>query len=167
MATRTTSARRRPVGEQERIHLEQLQRWSQLLDSWLRVPGTSIRFGLDPILGLVPGLGDLVSPAFAGVLIVQAFRMRVPWVVQLRMLLNALVDIAVGIVPFLGDLFDVVWRSNQKNLQLLVEYADEPRPPRLGDYVFVGAVLSVLAIATLLPLMVLAWALETLGRGWW
>jgi hypothetical protein len=157
----------RPLTANERARLERLRDWARLLDSAFRVPGTSIRWGLDPILGLVPWVGDLAAPAFSGLLIVQAFRFRVPRVIQLRMMLNALIDVLLGTVPFVGDLFDVVWRSNQMNLQLLADHAEQVRVPRRGDYFFVGFVLSVLVLAALVPLILLATLLAAVGRGWW
>lgn len=166
MAEPTPPHRPRQLTPLQRRHLERLRDWGRLLDNAFRVPGTPIRWGLDPLLGLVPWVGDLVSPAFAGLLIVQAFRMRVPRVIQLRMLLNALIDVALGTVPFIGDLFDVVWQSNQMNLTLLVDHADEVRAPRRGDYLFVGFVLGLLALAALTPLVILATILAILGRGW-
>src|SRR5690349_4639306 len=69
--------------------LATLRKWSVLLDSAFRVPGTRLTFGLDPILGLIPGIGDLTTPIFAVLLLVQSVRMRIPRVVQLRMLINA------------------------------------------------------------------------------
>jgi hypothetical protein len=148
-------------------HLERLSEWGRLLDNAFRVPGTRIRWGLDPLLGLVPWVGDLVSPVFAGLLIVQAVRMRVPRVIQLRMLLNALIDVGLGTLPFVGDLFDVVWQSNQMNLNLLRDHADEVRAPRRGDYLFVGFVLGLLVLAALTPILILAALLNAVGRSWW
>ena len=83
------------------------------------MPGTSFRFGLDPILGLVPGLGDLVSPLFTVGLIWQARDLGIPRVVLLRMIFNVAIDTLVGLVPLLGDLFDFAWKSNNMNLALL------------------------------------------------
>jgi hypothetical protein len=157
----------RPLSANERRALERLRSWGRILDSAFGVPGTSIRWGLDPILGLVPWVGDLASPFFSGALIVQAFRMRVPRVIQLRMMVNALIDVALGTVPLIGDLFDVVWRSNEMNLKLLVDHASEMRAPRPGDYLFGGFVLGLLGIAAITPILVLAAVLAIVGRGWW
>ena len=88
--------------------LAALRRWSVLLDSAFRVPGTQMTFGLDPIIGLIPILGDLTTPIFAGLLLLHAVRLKIPRVVQLRMVLNAAIDLAVGLIPVAGDLFDFV-----------------------------------------------------------
>ena len=80
--------------------LDLLRRWAVLLDSYFRVPGTRIRFGLDAIIGLVPGLGDFSAPVFAAVLIATGFRMRVPAIVQFRMVLNAGLDMVLVVKDF-------------------------------------------------------------------
>jgi hypothetical protein len=139
--------------------LEALRRWAVLLDSYFRVPGTRIRFGLDAILGLVPGLGDISTPVFAGLLLLQAVRMRLPMVVQARMVLNAGLDMLLGLVPVLGDLVDVGWKANLRNLALLERHARPGVPPSRGDYVFVGICLALLAVVTIAPVALLIWLL--------
>lgn len=100
-------------------NLDTLRRWAGLLDNAFRVPGTQIRFGLDPILGLVPGIGDLATPVLCVLILVHSARVRVPKIVLARMVLNALIDFIVGAIPVLGDLFDFAWKSNEWNLALL------------------------------------------------
>lgn len=140
--------------------IEGLRRWAILLDSHFRLPGTPIRFGLDAILGLVPGLGDMSTPVFAGLLLIQAVRMRLPLVVQARMVLNAGLDMLLGLVPVLGDLVDVAWKANLRNLALLERHARPGTQPSRADYVFVGICLAVLAVMAVLPLVVLGWLLS-------
>jgi len=134
--------------------LRSLKRW---LDEAFQVPGTPIRFGWDPIIGLVPGVGDLLTALFSGAIILQAHRMRLPRVVILRMLLNVVIDLAVGIVPLLGDVADVFWKSNTKNFALLELHADEVRPPSASDWLFVLGVLAIIIVIALIPLVVLYW----------
>jgi hypothetical protein len=136
---------------------ELLRRWSYLLDSVFRVPGTNIRFGWDPIIGLIPGLGDLSSPAFAVLLLLQARRMRVPRIVQLRMLLNAGIDAMLGFVPGLGNLVDVAWKANARNMTLLERHAQPGVPPRRSDVLFVYGVIILLVFVALAPVFALAW----------
>ena len=143
-----------------RANLDALRRWATLLDAAFVVPGTNIRFGLDAIIGLVPGLGDLSSPVFAIVLLVSAFRLRVPAVVQARMVLNAAIDMVVGLVPLLGDVADVAWKANLRNLALLERHAHPGVQPSRGDYVFVIVCVIVLAFVTLAPLILLAYVLS-------
>ena len=140
--------------------LAALRKWSVLLDSAFRVPGTNFTFGLDPILGLIPGLGDLTTPFFAGLLLVHAVRLRIPRVVQLRMLINAAIDLVIGFVPVVGDLFDIGWKANVWNLALLERYARPGSKASRGDWVFVTAVIGLLAAVALIPLFFTAWLLS-------
>jgi hypothetical protein len=139
--------------------LESLRRWATLLDSAFRVPGTNIRFGVDAIIGLVPGLGDLSAPVFAAVLLVSSFRMRVPAVVQARMVFNAAIDMLLGLVPLLGDLVDVAWKANLRNLALLERHARPGVPPAQGDYVFVIVCVIVLTFIAMAPFVLLGYVL--------
>jgi uncharacterized protein DUF4112 len=147
------------IRESDARVLAALRKWSVLLDSAFRVPGTSMTFGLDPILGLIPGLGDLTSPLFAGLLLFHAARMRIPRVVQVRMVVNALIDFAVGFIPVLGDIFDFGWKANVKNLALLERYAHSGAKAALGDWLFVSVVIGVLLAAALIPILFAAWLL--------
>lgn len=119
-----------------------------MLDSAVPVPGTSFRFGLDPVLGLIPGVGDLVSPLFTLGILFQARDLGIPRVVQLRMIFNVAIDVLTGFVPLIGDLFDFAWKANNRNMALLERHVYEEHRPSPGDWAFVaGCVLLVLAIA--------------------
>jgi hypothetical protein len=119
------------------------------------IPGTNIRVGLDAVIGFfAPVIGDWLGAGAALVLLWVAFQRRVPPVIVARMLLNVLVDAVAGMVPVLGDLFDVTFRANQRNLDLLERYGSDGKP-RVRDYVVVGAAaLVVLALAALPLVMV-------------
>ena len=145
------------------VGLDALRRWAVLLDSAFRIPGTGIRFGLDAIIGLVPGVGDISTPAFAGLLLLQAVRMRVPIVVQARMVLNAAFDMLVGLVPILGDLVDIGWKANLKNLALLERHARPGVPPARSDYLFVWVCLATLALIAITPIVLILWLLSVRG----
>lgn len=140
--------------------LATLRRWSVILDSAFRVPGTQFTFGLDPILGLVPGLGDLTTPVFAVLLLVQSVRMRIPRVVQVRMLVNAGIDFLIGSIPIVGDLFDFGWKANVKNLTLLERYAHPGSRATRADWIFVLTIIGLLAAIVLIPLLFAAWLLS-------
>src|SRR5213594_975769 len=111
-----------------------LRRWARLFDSAFTIPGTGISFGLDPIIGLIPGIGDLLSPVFSLVIVWHAATLRVPKVIIARMVLNALLDAGVGFIPVVGDAFDVFWKANDWNLTLLERHAIPGRPPSAGDW---------------------------------
>lgn len=99
--------------------IEQLRQFAALMDSQFQIPGTEIQFGLDAIIGLVPGIGDLISGAVSVWLIREARRLGAPrWLVA-RMIWNVAVDVGVGAVPLVGDMFDVAWKANRKNIELL------------------------------------------------
>jgi Domain of unknown function (DUF4112) len=140
-----------------------LRSLKRLLDEAFRVPGTSIRFGWDPIIGAIPWLGDALTAVLACAIIVQARHMGVPRVVQLRMLANVGIDLLVGAIPFLGDVADVFWKANTRNFALLERYAAGPRAASPGDWLFaIGVITAVIAMA-LVPLFVLYWLLNALA----
>jgi hypothetical protein len=128
----------------------------RLLDRAFVLPGTQIEVGLDPILGLfAPGAGDLVGALATLSLLHLGFRLRVPRVILLRMLLNVAIDAIVGSIPVLGDAFDLFYRAAQKNLLLIEKHSGTaPEKPSVADYAVVGLA-GVLALA-LLSLPVLA-----------
>jgi uncharacterized protein DUF4112 len=140
--------------------LAALRKWSVLLDSAFRVPGTNLSFGLDPILGLIPGLGDLTTPLFASLLLLHSVRMRIPRVIQLRMLINAVIDLLIGFVPVVGDFFDFGWKANVRNLALLERYAHPESKPSRGDWIFVLSIVGVLIALMVIPVMFAVWLLS-------
>lgn len=140
--------------------LAALRKWSVVLDSAFRVPGTRVTFGLDPILGLIPGIGDLATPCFSALLLLHAVRLRIPRVVQLRMLMNAAIDLAIGVIPLLGDFFDFGWKANVRNLALLERHARPGAKADPSDWAFVVVVLSILAAIAVIPLVLAAWLLS-------
>ena len=144
--------------------IELLRRWARLFDSAFRVPGTNITFGLDPILGLIPGLGDLTSPIFCVFIIWHAAKLRVPKVVMARMVLNALIDSVAGAIPLFGDLFDFAWKASAWNLALLERHAMPGTPARRSDWIFVGFCITVVVVLALAPLVLLWLSLSWLGR---
>jgi len=148
------------VRESDARTLAALRKWSVFLDSAFRVPGTNVTFGFDPILGLIPGLGDLTTPFFASLLLLHAVRLRIPRVVQVRMLINAAIDLAIGVIPFLGDFFDFGWKANVRNLALLERYARPGTTASRGDWLFVLGVIAVLAAVAVIPLLFTAWLLS-------
>src|ERR1044071_5255424 len=131
-----------------------LDRLSHLLDGLFRIPGTSWRFGLDAIVGLIPGVGDAVTSLASFYILAAGVRYRVPKVTLLRMGINVGIDYLVGAIPVIGDVFDFAWKSNDMNIELIrkratVTSAAEAKKGRKSDWIFVGLIIFLL-IAILL-----------------
>lgn len=103
---------------------ERLERASVLLDSGWRIPGIRVHFGLDAIIGLIPVVGDVFGGLVSVWLVAEAWRLGVPRLLLLRMLANTLIDVGLGVVPVLGDVLDLLWKNNQRNMALLNGYLD-------------------------------------------
>jgi hypothetical protein len=146
------------------VTIETLRRLRWFLDEAFRVPGTSIRVGWDPIIGLVPWAGDLLSAFMSCAIVFHAHQRRLPRIVQLRMLMNVAIDLLVGAVPIVGDAADAFWKSNSMNMALLERHADEIRPASAGDWLFVAGVITAILAVALVPLVVVYWLLATLRR---
>lgn len=132
---------------------ERLVRW---LDDFIRIPGTKFGIGLDPILGFfLPGVGDTITGVGSVSLLFLALKERVPTIVLLRMCMNILVDTIGGLMPFAGDAFDLVWRSNKRNLALIEKYRDDPKAePTWKDYALVGLGLTLAVASIALPIII-------------
>ena len=150
------------LNENTHRRMEALRSLQRLLDEAFRVPGTNLRFGWDPLVGLIPWAGDVLTAIFAAGIILQAHHMRVPRVVQLRMVMNVAIDVIVGVIPIVGDLADFAWKSNAMNFALLERHAAQPGPATAGDWVFVTGVLAAVAVIAIAPLVVLYWIVHTL-----
>lgn len=133
---------------QQRV--ERLQRLARLWDSAIRIPGTQVRVGLDPLVGLVPGLGDAAGALVAAYIVLEAVRFDVPGATLLRMLANVAIDALVGTVPVLGDIFDVAWRANLKNVALIEHHLADPHGARRASRVWIVVVIAVLVLLALL-----------------
>lgn len=124
--------------------LKRLRQISHLLDNAIRIPGTNYRFGLDPILGLLPGGGDMAGGLLSVYIVFEAMRMGVPAETVGRMGLNIVFDLLSGTVPVLGDLVDVAWKANSQNVALLEKHIAAPKPSKASDKVFAIAVIAAL-----------------------
>jgi hypothetical protein len=135
------------------------------MDSAFRVPGTEVRIGLDPILGLLlPVVGDLLGSLPSVLLVSLAMRSGVPVVVLLRMLLNLAMDAAIGAIPVLGDVFDGAFHANEKNLALLDRHAGTGGPVRAQDYVVVGFAVAFAAACIIFPIVLLAMLVKAIAE---
>ena len=129
--------------------LSRLRRVARVMDDAVEIPVLGVRIGLDPILGLVPGAGDIVGAAVGGWIVVTAARLGAAPSVVARMLLNVGVDALAGAAPVLGDLFDVAFKANRRNLRILEEHVRDPvstlRRSRAVVWGAAGGVLALLA----------------------
>jgi Domain of unknown function (DUF4112) len=130
VAARQRHNRPAAAAEPDRRSIERLRQLAHLLDDRFRIPGTSYRIGLDGLIGLVPGVGDAVTTLLSLYIVLEARRLGVPLTKLGRMGLNVGVDAVLGAVPLLGDLFDVAWKSNRRNLALLLDHLDADRRTR-------------------------------------
>jgi len=150
-----------PEEKQRRASLEPLFKWLALImDDFLRVPGTKFRIGLDPLIGLVPGLGDTASAIVSALALIQAARRGIPKILLARMAVNILVNELVGIIPGLGDAFSFWFKSNARNYRLLQQHMGEPSRSRKSDWIFVGAILGVLFLVVCGGLLVSIFVLQ-------
>ena len=141
------------TGVPERAIVEKsLDRLGWLMDDLFRVPLLGWRFGLDALIGLIPGFGDTTTSLVSFYILASAVRYRVPKITLLRMGLNIGIDYLVGSLPVVGDLFDAWWKSNQMNVELLKRRATvsaaAARKGRISDWLFVGTlILSLIGLA--------------------
>lgn len=133
-----------PTSPRDDVQLVRLRRLTWWLDEGIRVPGTRIRFGLDPILGLLPGLGDVAGALLGGAILLEAYRRRLSRTAQIRIAANIILDTALGAVPLLGDAVDVVWKSNRRNLDLLEKHSVMPSKATRTDRLWAMTVFGVL-----------------------
>ncbi len=137
-----------------RTRLAHLRQLSHVLDTAIRVPGTNIRLGLDGILGLIPGVGDVTTGLASVFVILSAARMGVPPSVLARMIGNVAIDTAIGVVPVLGDIFDVAWKANTRNVALTERYMTAPdderrQTERVSRFQLLGLIVLLLIVVVL------------------
>ncbi|MEG4574952.1 DUF4112 domain-containing protein [Microcoleus sp. N3A4] len=149
--------------------LRRLRRISHLLDNAIPIPGTKYRIGLDPILGLIPGGGDFISSIFAGYIVFKSAQMGVPQETLVQMAANIVFDTVAGTVPVAGDLLDVAWKANVKNIELLDAHLGSPEQGKKADWLFVAALLLGLMLIVggviFLSVMLFGWLFQVItGR---
>jgi Domain of unknown function (DUF4112) len=154
-----------PEEKRKRAQLEPLFRWlARIMDEFLRLPGTRFRFGLDPILGLLPGVGDTASAIISALALLHAARCGLPKIVLARMSLNILINEIVGIIPGIGDAFSFWFKSNARNYRILQEHTTGVGKARRSDWIFVIAVLLILFVIVAAGIMVSFFVLRELAK---
>lgn len=154
-----------PEEKEKRASLDSLFRWiAFIMDDFLRIPGTKFRFGLDPIIGLLPGIGDTGSAIISVLALIAAARRGIPKILLARMSLNILINELVGIVPGVGDAFSFWFKSNARNYELLKNYSAVPGRSRKSDWIFMIAVLALLFVIVCAGLLVSLFVLQQIGK---
>ncbi|MFC6644038.1 DUF4112 domain-containing protein [Granulicella cerasi] len=136
---------------------ENLDLLSRVLDTWFRVPGTQIRFGLDGIIGFVPGIGDLLTGLASTIIVLAAYVRGVPMVTIARMVVNLGIEVVVGLVPVLGNLFDIGWRANRRNYHLLERAMATHRRDTWRDWIFLALLALGLIALAMVPFVFAVW----------
>jgi hypothetical protein len=136
---------------------EHLDILSHVLDDFIRIPGTSIRFGLDGIIGLIPGVGDAIAGIASCVILVAAWVRGVPAPVLARMVANVAIEVTVGAIPVVGDMFDIAWRANRRNYKLLTGSVDAPRKVTRRSWWFLALMCLLLMVLVMVPTLLIAW----------
>lgn len=126
-----------------------LELLSRFMDSQFKIPGTNIRFGIDSIVGLIPGVGDLTTLAVSGYMVAIMARKGASGFVMARMVLNILIDAVLGIVPVIGDIFDIAFKANDKNFRLLKQHYGEGRHQGGAWKVILPLVIAFILISAL------------------
>ena len=143
---------------------ERLRRLEVLLDEAFVIPGTNIRFGIDGIIGLVPGLGDVVAGILSLFIPLAAWVRGVPYITVVRMLINVAIGLLVGSIPILGDAFDIFWKANRRNYRLLTRSIAEPRRHTWRDWIFLLALGFGIMCLFAIPLVFVAWLIFEVAK---
>jgi hypothetical protein len=146
--------------------IKSLERWAWLLDKSVPIPGTSYRMGMDSLIGLIPGLGDWLGGMISSYLLWHAVQNKVPAVIVGRMAVNVALDTFLGMIPIVGDIFDIAFKSNEYNLRLLEQYNQLPQEAvkqnSLFMIVFFIVLLSLIGLSLWLAIKLLAWIITSL-----
>src|SRR5580693_6859109 len=143
---------------------ENLDLLSHVLDDWFRIPGTSIRFGLDGIVGFIPGVGDAIGGIASCIIIVAAWVRGVSYITLARMLANWGIEVLLGSVPVLGNLFDIAWKANRRNYALLTSSLADPQGVKRRSWLFFAGLCAVLGAMLVLPMLLFGWLSMELAR---
>jgi hypothetical protein len=140
---------------------EHLDYVAALLDDIFRIPGTKIRFGLDALIGWVPGIGDAMTGIASFLIVFASWRRGAKAVTLVRMIANVLLETAIGAIPVAGDVFHVVWKANRRNYRLLIREKEQPGANTRRDWMFLAVLLFAVIAAAGIPIAILIWLLRS------
>jgi hypothetical protein len=143
---------------------EHLDYIAALLDDIFRIPGTQIRFGLDALIGWVPGFGDAMAGFASFVIVFAAWRRGVQVVTLVRMIANVFLETMLGAIPVAGDVFHIFWKANRRNYLLLIREKEQPGSNTRRDWMFLGIMLFTVVVAVGIPIAILIWILRSQAR---
>ena len=140
---------------------EHLDYVAALLDDIFRIPGTQIRFGLDALIGWIPGVGDAMTGIASFLIVFASWRRGAKGVTLARMIANVLLETAVGAIPVAGDAFHVIWKANRRNYRLLLREREQPGASSHRDWLFLAILLLAVLVAAAIPIAILIWVLRS------
>src|ERR1700732_1806009 len=138
---------------------EHLDYIAALLDDMFRIPGTGIRFGLDAIIGWIPGIGDAASGIASFFIVFAAWRRGVQSITLVRMIANVLLETTIGAIPVAGDVFHVFWKANRRNYRLRMREKEQPGANTRRDWMFLAIIFFTAIAAVGIPIVILVWIL--------
>lgn len=149
------------------VIVRRMRRLSTLLDNAIRVPGTSIGFGIDPILGLIPGGGDILGGVLSIYIVFEAFKLGLPRETLITMVANIALETLTGTVPVFGDIFDVAWKANVKNVELLETHVNSEAVGEKADpwfvFLLLGGLLLLIIFIAMIGIAIFALILQALS----
>jgi hypothetical protein len=139
---------------------EHLEYVAALLDDMWRIPGTHIRFGLDAVIGWVPGIGDAMAGIASCLIVFASWRRGAPRITLTRMVANILLESTIGAIPIVGDIFHIAWKANRRNYRLLLREKEQPGLNTKRDWMFLSVLLLMVIVAVGIPIGILIWILQ-------
>ncbi|WP_411728057.1 DUF4112 domain-containing protein [Methyloglobulus sp.] len=148
-------------------NIKQLERWAWLLDNSIRIPGTSIKMGLDSLIGLIPGIGDITGGALSSYILLQAVNTGVSPIVIARMAVNIVLDTLIGMIPLVGDIFDISFKANLRNIELMTSYFNSPQEAvkrnTISIVIISISLISALVIIVWITIKIFVWLLNAVN----
>jgi hypothetical protein len=149
--------------QRQLVSNEHLDYVAALLDDMFRIPGTGIRFGLDAVIGWIPGIGDAMAGIASFFIVFAAWRRGVPRITLVRMTVNVGLETALGAIPVAGDVFHVFWKANRRNYKLLIREKEQPGGNVKRDWMFLAIIVLAVIGAVGIPTGILIWMV----RAYW